>query len=71
MQKEAKARLKINQMLQEVGWRFFTGFKKRLKDLDRQNNHTEYMNAVRDKAKEIRQKLLKSNPGYKIGQKAI
>ena len=39
--------------------RFFAGLEKRLKDLDRQNNHTEYMNAVRDNAKDIREKLLK------------
>ena len=39
--------------------RFFSGLEKRLKDLDRQNNHTEYMDAVRDNAKDIREKLLK------------
>jgi len=39
--------------------RFFAGLEKRLKDLDRQRNHTEYMNAVRDNAKDIREKLLK------------
>ncbi|MCG2689352.1 phospholipase D-like domain-containing protein [Candidatus Parcubacteria bacterium] len=39
--------------------RFFAGLEKRLKGLDRQTNHTEYMNAVRDNAKDIREKLLK------------
>lgn len=39
--------------------RFFAGLEKRLKDLDRQRNHTEYMDAVRDNAKDIREKLLK------------
>ena len=39
--------------------RFFTGLEKRLKNLDRKNNHAEYMNAVSDNARDIREKLLK------------
>lgn len=39
--------------------RFFAELAKRLKDLDRQRNHTEYMNAVRENAKDIREKILK------------
>jgi len=38
---------------------FFSSLEKRLKGLDRQRNRAEYLNTVRDNAKEIREKVLK------------
>ncbi len=39
--------------------RFFSGLERRLKDLDRQRDYNEYINVVRENAKEIRNKVLK------------
>lgn len=38
---------------------FFSTLEKRLKGLDRQRNHDEYINTIKDNAKEIREKILK------------
>lgn len=39
--------------------RFFNGLEKNLKNLDRQKNYKEYIKAVKENAKEIREKVLK------------
>jgi len=39
--------------------KFFSGLEKRLKKLDRQKDHDAFMRAVRENAKEIREKVLK------------
>jgi superfamily II DNA or RNA helicase len=38
---------------------FFNGLEKKLKNLDRKRDHTEYINTVRENAREIRDKILK------------
>ena len=38
---------------------FFSGLEKKLKNLDRQNDYNEYINATKENAREIREKLLK------------
>lgn len=38
---------------------FFSGLEKRLKNLDRQRDYSEYINKVKENAKEIREKVLK------------
>ena len=38
---------------------FFNGLEKKLKNLDRQRDHTEYIETVKENAKEIREKVLK------------
>jgi superfamily II DNA or RNA helicase len=53
-----KARKSTIPNLSDLEW-FFNSLHRKLKNLDRQRNYTQYMKIVRENAKEIREKVLK------------